>query len=89
MVPLFKQQDLDNAANSLEQLLSVDWYKQAITDNQGQAKQEIMIGYSDSAKDAGFLAANWAQYRAQGTTCPSGRKARCATDLVSWSWWFN
>lgn len=66
VVPLFETlKDLDNAANSLEQLLSVDWYKQAITDNQGQAKQEIMIGYSDSAKDAGFLAANWAQYRAQ------------------------
>jgi phosphoenolpyruvate carboxylase len=27
--------------------------------------QEIMIGYSDSAKDAGFVAAAWAQYRAQ------------------------
>ena len=66
VVPLFETlKDLNNAADSLEQLLSVDWYKQAITDNQGQAKQEIMIGYSDSAKDAGFLAANWAQYRAQ------------------------
>ena len=66
VVPLFETlKDLDNAADSLEQLLSVDWYKQAITDSQGQAKQEIMIGYSDSAKDAGFLAANWAQYRAQ------------------------
>lgn len=66
VVPLFETlKDLDNAADSLEQLLSVDWYKQAITDCLGQAKQEIMIGYSDSAKDAGFLAANWAQYRAQ------------------------
>lgn len=70
VVPLFETlNDLDNAADSLEQLLSVDWYKQAITDSQGhakqEAKQEIMIGYSDSAKDAGFLAANWAQYRAQ------------------------
>ncbi len=67
VVPLFETlKDLNNAADSLEQLLSIDWYKQAITDKQtGQAKQEIMIGYSDSAKDAGFLAANWAQYRAQ------------------------
>ena len=30
-----------------------------------QNKQEIMVGYSDSAKDAGRLAATWAQYKAQ------------------------
>lgn len=74
VVPLFETlKDLNHAANSLEQLLSIDWYKKAITatDDQGkqeakqEAKQEIMIGYSDSAKDAGFLAANWAQYAAQ------------------------
>lgn len=70
VVPLFETlKDLNNAASSLQQLLEIDWYKQAITVSDGQgrqeAKQEIMIGYSDSAKDAGFLAANWAQYRAQ------------------------
>lgn len=74
VVPLFETlKDLNNAASSLQQLLEIDWYKQAITSSDGQArqeaqqqaKQEIMIGYSDSAKDAGFLAANWAQYRAQ------------------------
>jgi phosphoenolpyruvate carboxylase len=67
VVPLFETlKDLNQAADSLQQLLSIDWYKHAITDlGTGQAKQEIMIGYSDSAKDAGFLAANWAQYRAQ------------------------
>lgn len=74
VVPLFETlKDLNNAAHSLEQLLKIDWYKQAITTTNDQAKpeakqeakQEIMIGYSDSAKDAGFLAANWAQYAAQ------------------------
>lgn len=67
VVPLFETlKDLSNAANSLAQLLSIDWYKRAITHPKtAQAQQEIMIGYSDSAKDAGFLTANWAQYCAQ------------------------
>ncbi|HNN29883.1 MAG TPA: phosphoenolpyruvate carboxylase, partial [Agitococcus sp.] len=61
VVPLFETlADLNNAAKCLDELLSIDWYKQAINGH-----QEVMIGYSDSAKDAGFLTANWAQYRAQ------------------------
>ena len=61
VVPLFETlADLNNAAQCLDALLSIDWYKQAINGH-----QEVMIGYSDSAKDAGFLTANWAQYRAQ------------------------
>lgn len=61
VVPLFETlADLDNAPACLDALLSIKWYKTAINGH-----QEIMIGYSDSAKDAGFLTANWAQYRAQ------------------------
>jgi phosphoenolpyruvate carboxylase len=61
VVPLFETlDDLDGAAACMERLLSIPWYREAI-----QGKQEVMIGYSDSAKDAGFLTANWAQYRAQ------------------------
>lgn len=61
VVPLFETlADLDRSAECLDALLSVDWYKTAI-----RGHQEVMIGYSDSAKDAGFLTANWAQYRAQ------------------------
>jgi len=61
VVPLFETlADLNNAAACLNELLSIDWYKTAINGH-----QEVMIGYSDSAKDAGFLTANWAQYRAQ------------------------
>jgi phosphoenolpyruvate carboxylase len=60
-VPLFETlADLDNAPACLDALLSIDWYKSTINGH-----QEVMIGYSDSAKDAGFLTANWAQYRAQ------------------------
>lgn len=61
VVPLFETlDDLDGAADSIGQLLSVDWYKEYC-----EGCQQVMIGYSDSAKDAGQLAAGWAQYRAQ------------------------
>ncbi|QIO10229.1 phosphoenolpyruvate carboxylase [Acinetobacter lanii] len=61
VVPLFETlKDLDGAAETMNTLFSMHWYKQHI-----QAKHEVMIGYSDSAKDAGFMSANWAQYRAQ------------------------
>ncbi|WP_338560655.1 phosphoenolpyruvate carboxylase [Acinetobacter sp. KS-LM10] len=61
VVPLFETlKDLDSAAHTMNTLFNMDWYKQHIA-----AKHEVMIGYSDSAKDAGFMSANWAQYRAQ------------------------
>lgn len=61
VVPLFETlKDLDGAAKTMETLFNMHWYKQHI-----QGKHEVMIGYSDSAKDAGFMSANWAQYRAQ------------------------
>ena len=61
VVPLFETlKDLDGAAETMNTLFNMHWYKQHI-----QGKQEVMIGYSDSAKDAGFMSANWAQYRAQ------------------------
>ncbi len=61
VVPLFETlKDLDGAAATMSTLFNMHWYKQYI-----QGKHEVMIGYSDSAKDAGFMSANWAQYRAQ------------------------
>ena len=61
VVPLFETlDDLENAAWTLERLLRTRWYTNYIC-----GKQQIMIGYSDSAKDAGQMAAAWAQYRAQ------------------------
>jgi phosphoenolpyruvate carboxylase len=61
IVPLFETvTDLNNAAKCIDELLSIDIYKQSCC-----GLQEIMIGYSDSAKDAGTLAAFWAQYQAQ------------------------
>ncbi len=61
IVPLFETlEDLQNAPETLHALLSVDVYKADI-----EGHQEVMIGYSDSAKGAGFFAAAWAQYQAQ------------------------
>ena len=60
VAPLFETlADLDQAGNSIEQLLNVPWYR-----NYSADRQMVMVGYSDSAKDAGQMAAAWAQYRA-------------------------
>ena len=61
VVPLFETlQDLKNAKSIMEKLFSLGWYRKLIKN-----KQEIMIGYSDSSKDAGKLSASWHQYKLQ------------------------
>ncbi|XP_021842551.1 phosphoenolpyruvate carboxylase 1 [Spinacia oleracea] len=61
VVPLFeKLADLEAAPAALTRLFSIDWYKNRI-----DGKQEVMIGYSDSGKDAGRLSAAWQLYKVQ------------------------
>ncbi|MBY6112262.1 phosphoenolpyruvate carboxylase [Halomonas sp. DP1Y21-3] len=61
IAPLFETlDDLNRAGDVIDRLLALPGYRQFAGDS-----QEVMIGYSDSAKDAGQLAAAWAQYRAQ------------------------
>lgn len=61
VVPLFERvEHLENARVVLERLFDIDWYRE-----HSGLRQEVMIGYSDSAKDAGQLAAAWGLYRAQ------------------------
>lgn len=61
VAPLFETlDDLNNAPDVMQNLLQIEWYKRQIN-----GQQFVMIGYSDSAKDAGALAAGWAQYQAQ------------------------
>jgi len=63
VVPLFETlADLDNAGPAIDHLLGLPGYRARL-----HGPQEVMIGYSDSAKDAGTTAAAWAQYRAQET----------------------
>lgn len=70
IAPLFETlDDLNNAASVVEQLFELDDYRR----NLG-GRQMVMIGYSDSAKDAGVLAAGWAQYRAQEKLLEVARK---------------
>jgi phosphoenolpyruvate carboxylase len=60
--PLFETpHDLENCPVVISALLESRIYRTHL----GQRVQEVMLGYSDSNKEAGFLAANWALYQAQ------------------------
>jgi phosphoenolpyruvate carboxylase len=60
VAPLFETlDDLNNGSDVITTLLDNVWYRGHI-----QNTQNVMIGYSDSAKDAGMMAAGWAQYEA-------------------------
>jgi phosphoenolpyruvate carboxylase len=61
VVPLFETlDDLNRAEAVVQNLTSIEAYR-----NHLDGRMMVMIGYSDSAKDAGVLAASWAQYQAQ------------------------
>ncbi len=61
IVPLFETlDDLNRSASVMNQLWQMHWYQEYCG-----GEQTVMIGYSDSAKDAGKLAATWAQYQSQ------------------------
>ena len=61
IVPLFETlSDLEGAPETMDALLAMPWYREYVGE-----RLLVMIGYSDSAKDGGQLAAAWAQYRAQ------------------------
>jgi phosphoenolpyruvate carboxylase len=64
MTPLFETlDDLDAAPRILGGLFAIDAYRAHVAGCDGE--QMVMVGYSDSNKDGGYLAANWALYRAQ------------------------
>ena len=61
VVPLFETaRDLEHAGGIMSDLFAIPWYRSRIGGH-----QEVMIGYSDSAKDAGRMSADWALYCAQ------------------------
>lgn len=64
VAPLFEtRDDLIAAPAIMTDLFNDPFYRQQLAAH-GNV-QEVMIGYSDSAKDAGILSASWALYRAQ------------------------
>jgi phosphoenolpyruvate carboxylase len=64
LVPLFETiEDLENSSKILGDLWSNVEYRRHLK-SRGRV-QEVMVGYSDSNKDGGYLAANWFLYRAQ------------------------
>ena len=61
VVPLFETVDaLRQAGVTIRQLLAIPWYRQQLG-----GTLQVMVGYSDSAKDAGILTAGWELYKAQ------------------------
>ncbi|KAI4313991.1 hypothetical protein L6164_026934 [Bauhinia variegata] len=65
VVPLFETvKDLRAAGSVIRKLLSIDWYREHIIKNHN-GHQEVMVGYSDSGKDAGRFTAAWELYKAQ------------------------
>lgn len=64
IVPLFETiEDLENSRGIMEEYLDYDIVRRWIAANKGY--QEVMLGYSDSNKDGGYLSSVWTLYKAQ------------------------
>ena len=73
IVPLFETvDDLDRAPAILDDLLADERFASRVRERGGAA--EVMVGYSDSGKDSGYLAAQWAIYRAQEAIADVARR---------------
>ncbi|HLJ95120.1 MAG TPA: phosphoenolpyruvate carboxylase [Gemmataceae bacterium] len=80
IVPLFETLDpLRQAATIVQRLISLPIYRQHLQ-LQGDL-QEVMIGYSDSNKESGFLQSAWALYRAQRTLGETTRRTGIAVQI--------
>ncbi len=75
--PLFETlKDLDSASLCMDKLFQIKSYRNLIGN-----KQEVMIGYSDSAKDAGMMAAGWGLYKAQESLVKVAKKHKISLTL--------
>ena len=73
LVPLFETiEDLENSYEIMDEYLNLDIVKKWVSDNNNY--QEIMLGYSDSNKDGGYLSSGWSLYKAQQELSSLGEK---------------
>ena len=64
IIPLFETiDDLRSCGTIMDELFSVGYYRQLLKSRNNT--QEVMLGYSDSNKDGGYLTANWELYKAE------------------------
>ncbi len=64
IIPLFETiEDLRGCGSIMEELFSLPYYRQLLA-KRGNT-QEVMLGYSDSNKDGGYITANWELYKAE------------------------
>ena len=83
IVPLFETiDDLRAAPAIMRELLAVPLVRRS-TRWQGDV-QEVMIGYSDSNKDGGFVASNWELAKAQAQLTKVGAETRRDNRLLPW-----
>ena len=73
LVPLFETiEDLENSYEIMDNYLALDIVKKWVKDNKDY--QEMMLGYSDSNKDGGYLSSGWSLYKAQQDLSSLGNK---------------
>jgi phosphoenolpyruvate carboxylase len=64
IIPLFETiEDLRGCGPIMDELFAIPYYRQLLS-NRGHT-QEVMLGYSDSNKDGGYITANWELYKAE------------------------
>jgi phosphoenolpyruvate carboxylase len=74
VVPLFETiDDLHRCAGLMRELFDLPVYAARLRSRGG--RQQVMLGYSDSNKDGGFVTANWELYRAQRALAATCREA--------------
>ena len=79
LVPLFETiADLRAAPATVRELLADERFARRVAER--GRRLEVMVGYSDSGKDGGYLAAQWAIYRAQEELAAVAREARDRAD---------
>ncbi|WLT33071.1 phosphoenolpyruvate carboxylase [Geothrix sp. PMB-07] len=73
LIPLFETiEDLQRSGDIMDGLLSLPLYRRLLQ-SRGDI-QEVMLGYSDSNKDGGFLTSRWELYKAEGRLLDVARR---------------